>query len=128
MNLLPGTLAIALTLLALGAGAAEPGVPLPRIATAPAGQCVEDTEFMRRNHMTLLRHQRDLTVHEGVRTKRHSLANCIDCHVGTEQANAASGEPHFCDSCHAYAAVRPDCFECHARFAEPGAPLKSSAR
>ncbi|MBV5325306.1 MAG: hypothetical protein J0626_08585, partial [Rhodospirillaceae bacterium] len=46
------------------------GAPKPVITKAVKGeQCVEPTDFMRRNHMKLLNHQRDETVIEGVRTK-----------------------------------------------------------
>ena len=43
--------------------------------------CVEPTEFMRRNHMEVIKHQRDETVHNGIRSTKHSLAGCIECHV-----------------------------------------------
>ncbi len=72
---------------------------------------------MRRYHMTMLKHQRDETVHEGVRGKDFSIAGCVDCHA----VKGADGQPvsyespkHFCRSCHEYAAVSIDCFECHA--------------
>ena len=50
--------------------------------------CVEPTEVMRKYHMDFLLHQRDKTVHQGIRTKNHSLVNCIDCHV---QKNTQGG-------------------------------------
>ena len=85
-------------------------------------QCVEDTDFMRRNHMHLLGHQRDDTVHEGVRVKKHSLKGCIDCHA----VNGSDGKPitvkdpkHFCRTCHDYVAVKVDCFQCHASRPDP---------
>jgi predicted CXXCH cytochrome family protein len=96
--------------------------------------CVADTAFMRRYHMTMLKHQRDETVHEGVRGKSFSIGGCVSCHA----VNGADGLPvsyedpkHFCRSCHEYAAVSIDCFECHASrpgpkpqdaSAESGAP------
>lgn len=90
-----------------------PHPPLP----ANEKKCVADTEFMRKNHMKMLYHQRKDTVHEGVRTKQYSLADCFTCHVVKD----AKGQPvtyadpkHFCRSCHSYAAVKIDCFECHA--------------
>ena len=43
--------------------------------------CVEPTDVMRKEHYLFLLHQRDETVVNGIRTKNHSLANCIDCHV-----------------------------------------------
>ena len=79
--------------------------------------CVRDTVFMRANHMNLLMHQRDKTVLEGIRTKQYSLKECVACHAVLD----SNGQPvsyqtpkHFCRSCHDYAAVKIDCFECHA--------------
>jgi hypothetical protein len=77
--------------------------------------CVEPTEDMRANHMKYLLHQRDATVHEGIRTERHSLHECINCHVSdAADAPRVDSERHFCNSCHTYAAVTIDCFQCHA--------------
>jgi len=90
---------------------------LPVIPEGQGASCVEDTDFMRRNHMDLLKHQRDLTVLEGVRTKQYSLKECLDCHVvygPDEVAVTVSSPSHFCRACHDYAAVSIDCFECHA--------------
>ena len=69
---------------------------------------------MRRNHMKLLTHQRDETVHEGIRTKKHSLKECINCHASKETASVTAAQDNFCVSCHSYAAVKIDCFECHS--------------
>jgi hypothetical protein len=88
-------------------------VPLPVIEKPAGERCVEDTAFMRRNHMGLLKHQRDRTVHEGIRTVRHSLNNCIECHA-SKKTGRVTGNDGFCESCHRYAAVKLDCFECHA--------------
>ena len=101
-----------------GMAVAGESVPLPQLPKAVKGdRCVEDTPFMRRNHMELLRHQRDETLRKGVRSKKYSLKNCINCHV-TERADGTiasiKSRDHFCSSCHAYAAVKLDCFECHA--------------
>ena len=87
----------------------------PVIETAIKGdKCVEDTEFMRKNHMKLLLHQRDQTVHQGIRTTRYSLRNCIECHASKTNNSVAASKENFCQSCHNYAAVKLDCFECHA--------------
>ena len=89
--------------------------PLPVIEPATAGtQCVEPADVMRRNHMRFLEHQRDETVHGGVRGAKHSLKGCIDCHASAKTASVAKAETNFCVSCHSYAAVRIDCFECHS--------------
>jgi predicted CXXCH cytochrome family protein len=89
--------------------------PLPVIEPAKAGtQCVEPAEVMRRNHMRFLEHQRDDTVRGGVRGAKYSLKDCIDCHASAKTASVARAETNFCVSCHSYAAVRIDCFECHS--------------
>jgi [DsrC]-trisulfide reductase subunit J len=93
------------------------GAPVPTIPEAIQGeQCVEDTDFMRRNHMEILLHQRDDTLRKGIRTKKHSLKNCFTCHVvkGADQQPVTAKDPkHFCRQCHDYAAVKVDCFQCH---------------
>jgi hypothetical protein len=88
-------------------------VPMPAIETPAGERCVEDTAFMRRNHMELLKHQRDRTVHEGIRTVRHSLVNCVACHA-SRKTGRVTGNDGFCESCHRFASVKLDCFECHA--------------
>jgi len=85
----------------------------PVIKIEKAGQCVEPVAEMRRNHMNMILHQRDATVLRGIRTTKHSLKNCIDCHAST-RTNSVLGKDGFCESCHTYAAVRVDCFECHS--------------
>lgn len=89
-------------------------VPQPVIEPARGGQCVEDPAFMRRNHMQLLKHQRDETVHGGVRAAKYSLKACIDCHASKATGSVTVANTNFCQSCHSYAAVKIDCFECHA--------------
>jgi hypothetical protein len=80
-------------------------------------QCVEPTDWMRRNHMELIKHQRYKTVHQGVRIESKSLAGCVYCHVQYDAAAkpiAINSDGQFCDRCHDYAAVTLDCFQCHA--------------
>ena len=97
---------------------------------AELDQCVEPTEFMRRNHMDLLLHQRDETVHRGIRTKSHSLVECIACHAERDsqgQFVSINAEGQFCQGCHATAAVSMDCFQCHATKPDVDAHLESLA-
>jgi hypothetical protein len=108
-----GFTAIALLTLAAGLAFAADRVAKPVIAIDKPGKCVEDTALMRRDHMKMLMHQRDLTMHEGVRTKPHSLAGCVECHASAKTGSVL-GPEGFCQSCHAYAGVQLDCFECHA--------------
>ncbi len=89
-------------------------VSQPVIELARGGQCVADPAFMRRNHMQLLKHQRDDTLRGGMRKTRYSLKDCIACHASQSTNSVAASSSNFCQSCHAYAAVHIDCFECHA--------------
>jgi predicted CXXCH cytochrome family protein len=109
-----GLALLALAVLSLPALAAA---PMPDIPKGKGDKCVEDTKLMRSNHMEFLLHQRDETVHLGIRTKRHSLKECISCHAVTGadgQAISVANPKHFCRACHDYASVKIDCFECHA--------------
>lgn len=87
---------------------------LPHVTKARGGQCVDDPGFMRRNHMTLLKHQRDDTMHGGIRTGKYSLKKCVACHASEASQSVYAEAGDFCQSCHTYAAVKIDCFECHA--------------
>lgn len=115
-----------LVLMASVAGAADgmrlTSVPLPRVNIEQEGKCVEPTDVMRRNHMKFMLHQRDKTMHEGVRTTPHSLKNCVNCHA-SKTTNSVLGKDGFCQACHTYAAVSVDCFTCHTDKRDAGAPV-----
>lgn len=106
-----------------GAGPGPGDVPLPVIPKGQGEACVADTGYMRRNHMTLLRHQRDETMRQGIRGNPYSLEECIACHAvsGPDARPLSVDSPqHFCRACHDYAAVSIDCFQCHASRPESG--------
>lgn len=111
---------MALTLaLVLPVASADP----PALPRGKGDACVAPTGEMRRDHMEFLLHQRDRTVHEGIRTPRFSLVECVDCHVqrNTEGTFIPVDAPEqFCEICHTYASVRMDCFECHAATPDSG--------
>ena len=86
----------------------------PRLDIGRGGQCVEDPQWMRKNHMHLLKHERDDAVRKGVRDEKHSLKNCIECHASTKDDSVIARDDSFCVSCHRYEAVKIDCFECHS--------------
>lgn len=93
------------------------GVPKPDIPKGKGDHCIKPTEYMRKNHMKVILHERVKTVHEGIRTKKYSLKNCIDCHAVKDsngQFVSIASPKHFCRVCHDYAAVSIDCFQCHA--------------
>jgi hypothetical protein len=85
----------------------------PRVKIERGEACVAPSAQMRRDHMKLLLHQRDLTVRQGLREPRFSLKNCVDCHA-SRATGSVLGKDGFCSSCHEYAAVSIDCFECHS--------------
>jgi predicted CXXCH cytochrome family protein len=102
---------------------ASSGVPMPVIPMGLGDSCVKDTDFMRRNHMDMLKHQRDETMLKGIRVEQYSLKECISCHAvnGPDSTPVTVASPqHFCRSCHDYAAVSIDCFQCHASRPESG--------
>jgi len=107
--------AVVLLLAAALALAGDSRVPLPEIAPARAGtQCIADPPTMRREHPSMLKHQRDETVHQGIRGAKASLKGCVDCHASAASGSVAAAAGDFCVSCHSYAAVKIDCFECHS--------------
>ena len=76
-------------------------------------KCVMPLDYMRANHMQLLVDWREAVVRDGQREfvnhegKKFtaSLSNtCMECH---------SNKTKFCDQCHNYVAVTPNCFGCH---------------
>jgi hypothetical protein len=100
-------------------------VSKPVIAPAQGERCVADPAFMRRNHMHLLKHQRNDTVHRGERDAPYSLKACISCHASAATGSVAAAPGDFCQSCHSYAAVKIDCFECHS--SKPAGPAPHAA-
>lgn len=95
-------------------------VPLPKVQIFRGEECVEPEEVMIRDHMEMILHQRDETVHSGIRTTKYSLKQCINCHANPE-TNSVLGKDGFCVTCHQYAAVSIDCFTCHSNRPEPNA-------
>ncbi len=128
---------VALLLLGLtlgGCGDTAPALEL-ETAKAKAEQCVEPTDVMRINHMDFILHQRDETMHNGIRTSKHSFKACINCHVPAQK----EGKPvnyltddhtlnpdHFCATCHAYVGEKINCFECHSDNPQGATPSDSN--
>jgi len=97
--------------------------PLPQYPKGAGEKCVAPVDEMRRNHMEMLRYQRDETVHLGIRPDKESLKGCIQCHVQKDKNGRylpVNGPGQFCGACHSYVAVSIDCFQCHATKPEDG--------
>jgi hypothetical protein len=119
-----GMLAVAAVLAADTSGA-KPALG-PTVKTYKGEKCVEPTAEMRRNHMKYILHQRDETMHKGIRTTKYSFKNCVDCHADPK-TNSVLGKDGFCESCHVYASVSIDCFTCHSSAPEKnGQPPKAA--
>ena len=89
-------------------------VPVPVINIEEgSGPCIAPPDEMRRTHMQMLLHQRDKTVRDGERGAPVSLNGCVECHASSRTGSVAGDSQDFCVSCHSYAAVRIDCFDCH---------------
>lgn len=114
-------LLLVLPLAAAGDGEALPFSTLelaePQRHFSATQECVEPEDEMRRNHMEYILHQRDETMHRGVRTRQYALEECINCHASKDDSGEyirVEDSRHFCSTCHTYAAVKIDCFQCHA--------------
>lgn len=76
--------------------------------------CIEDTEFMRANHMRLLNEWRDEALRKENREYKSALngkvwlislqRTCMTCH---------SNYHEFCEKCHVANSVYPYCWTCH---------------
>lgn len=102
--------------------AAAAAAPKPVIKIENPGQCIAPVEEMRKNHMEMLKHQRDRTMRQGIRGEKASLNGCIDCHA-SKATGSVLGKGGFCQECHSYAAVKLDCWDCH----QPKAGFKAAA-
>ncbi|MGF7184568.1 hypothetical protein GGQ84_000652 [Desulfitispora alkaliphila] len=100
----------------LGQTSTPPEVSLdtPVIQQMDELKCIEDTEFMRSNHMEILSDWKDSVVRDGNRVyvaadgmeyEMSLQKTCMDCHSNKEQ---------FCDSCHDFSGQQtPNCWDCH---------------
>lgn len=85
----------------------------PVLEPARGEPCVADPATMRRDHMEMLKHEREASVRRLERGKA-GLRECVECHASRESGSVAARREDFCVSCHAYTGVKLDCFECHA--------------
>jgi hypothetical protein len=80
------------------------GAPKPTIKIENPGQCIAPAAEMRRNHMDMLKHQRDRTLRQGIRGEKASLNECVNCHA-SKTTGSVLGKDGFCQECHSYAAA-----------------------
>lgn len=76
----------------------------------------KDVSIVRKMHPNFMRHKRDETLRQGVRTEQSSLKGCVNCHGGFDDDNNAlriDEEGQFCSTCHEKVGTSIDCFSCH---------------
>lgn len=105
------------------APAPEPNLDTPAIQQLQVKECVEPTPDMRARHMQLLNDWRNWVVRDGNRVyvaengKKYDMSlqnTCLKCHASpTPSDRMESNQTQFCDTCHNYAGVKPDCWSCH---------------
>ena len=87
-------------------------VPELEIATEEK-HCIEEMQIMTTEHMDLLIELREAVVRQGNRTyiasdgKEYEISlnnTCFSCH---------SNKSGFCDRCHTYLGIQPNCWNCH---------------
>lgn len=94
-------------------GKPEISLDTPQIRALEVKKCIEDTQYMRANHMELLSEWKSQVVRGGNRIytakdgQQYLMCieeTCLECHSNKEE---------FCDICHKYAGVEPNCWDCH---------------
>ena len=76
-------------------------------------QCIESKEYMKQYHMQLLQQWRDSAVRHDVTTFTASDNKTYDISLTDTCLKCHSNKSEFCDTCHNYAGVSPNCWECH---------------
>jgi len=76
-------------------------------------QCVESNEFMRAEHMQLLDAWRTENVRHGGVVYTNSLGLAFEASLENTCLSCHSNRTEFCDTCHTYVAVEPECWNCH---------------
>jgi len=114
---------ILIGLMGMASAGEEKSSLYPDIPVAVGKAHPEGNDFMRINHMKLLRHDRDETMLLGNRDTKYSLKECVACHavMGPDaRPVSVKNDKHFCRACHDFAAVKIDCFQCHNSLPDQG--------
>jgi [DsrC]-trisulfide reductase subunit J len=85
----------------------------PVISQMKEKRCVEDTSFMRANHMKLLHAWRDEVVRKGNRFYKAQHGRIFEINLSGTCLKCHSNKNQFCDRCHNYVGAKPTCFNCH---------------
>jgi hypothetical protein len=85
----------------------------PAIRKLADKRCVESTGFMRSSHMNLLERWRNEVVRNGDRVYVSSDGRQFDMSLSGTCFGCHSNKEQFCDRCHTYEGVKPNCWSCH---------------
>jgi len=87
----------------------------PKLDIGKGGQCVEDPQWMRKNHMQPAQAPaRRNIAQKACADEKISLKNCIECHASSKDDSVIARDDSFCVGCHRYEAVKNRRFECHS--------------
>lgn len=85
-------------------------------------QCVEPADYMRAQHMRLLGDWRESVVRANQRQYIASDGRKYDISLSNTCMKCHSNKTQFCDRCHSYLGVEPNCWNCHV------APIEEKSR
>ena len=78
-----------------------------------AGECVEDVDYMRGQHMDLLNNWRGDVVRGADRAHEYNGKTYDKSLTDTCLEQCHTNKADFCDQCHDYVNVNPGCWDCH---------------
>jgi hypothetical protein len=76
-------------------------------------QCVESKEYMSKYHMQLLEQWRNQAVRQGNRVYNASDNKTYDISLTGTCLKCHPNKAEFCDRCHTYNGIEPNCYNCH---------------
>lgn len=99
----------------LGKSPAAPTLSLdtPQIQALAEKRCVEPTAYMRASHMSLIEDWKNAVVRDGYRVYLSSAGKEVPMSLSQTCLGCHSNKEKFCDRCHDYTGVRPNCWSCH---------------
>lgn len=92
---------------------AAPALDTPEINELAQRECVESTEYMRSDHMHLLDAWRTEVIRNGNTMYTNSAGQVFEMSLEDTCFSCHSNRAEFCLSCHDYAGVETNCWNCH---------------
>jgi hypothetical protein len=85
----------------------------PQIRSLAQKECIEPADYMRAHHMDLIDLWRKTVVREGFRVYLSSSGREISMSLSQTCLGCHSNKEKFCDACHNFSGVKPNCWNCH---------------